>query len=90
MAARAALGFAQLLLVLSIAVFGPAWTLGYWQAWLYLVVFAGCAAAITVYLSRTDPELLRRRLSGGPTAEHEIVWTGMRPTAGRFVIAWFT
>jgi len=61
-AARAVLGFAQLLLVLSIAVFGPAWTLDYWQAWLYLVVFAGCAAAITVYLSRTDPELLRRRL----------------------------
>jgi protein-S-isoprenylcysteine O-methyltransferase Ste14 len=37
----------------------------------FLVLFAGSASAITWYLQRNDPELLRRRLAAGPRAEKE-------------------
>src|SRR5512133_1845247 len=37
----------------------------------YLAVFVGASFVITLYLLRNDPALLRRRLSGGPTAEKE-------------------
>lgn len=87
--ARTVLGFVQLLLVLDLAVFAPAWTLDYWQGWLYLAVFAGCVVAITVYLSRADPELLRRRLSGGPTAEHETTQKLIQLVAGVAFIGLF-
>jgi protein-S-isoprenylcysteine O-methyltransferase Ste14 len=69
--ARTVLGFGALLVALGAALFLPAGTFDYWQAWVYLLVFGGSAAAITVYLGRHDPALLQRRVSGGPTAEHE-------------------
>src|SRR4051812_6604136 len=71
LAARTVLGFAQLLLVLGLSLFGPAWTLDFWQAWLYLSVFAGSVVVVTSYLWKTDRELLQRRLRAGPAAEHE-------------------
>jgi hypothetical protein len=37
----------QLIVAMAIAVFGPVWTLEYWQAWAYLLVFVGSAAIIT-------------------------------------------
>jgi hypothetical protein len=42
--------------------FVPAWTLGYWQPWLFLGVFGGSMLAITLYLMRNDPKLLARRM----------------------------
>ncbi len=63
------LGFAFLMLVLALALFLPAGSLSYWQAWAYLAVFAACTILITAYLIRYDPELLARRVRGGPTAE---------------------
>src|SRR5262245_31531579 len=47
----------------------PAWSLRYWEAWVYVVVFGGSAAVITVYLQRHDPVLLQRRVTAGPAAE---------------------
>jgi protein-S-isoprenylcysteine O-methyltransferase Ste14 len=64
-------GFAQLAIALALILFGPAWTLAYWQAWVYLGVFLGAAALITVYLWQRDPELLARRVAAGPAAEKE-------------------
>jgi protein-S-isoprenylcysteine O-methyltransferase Ste14 len=49
----------------------PAGTLHYWEAWSFLAVFFVPSIAITFYLMKTDPELLRRRLRGGPTAEKQ-------------------
>jgi protein-S-isoprenylcysteine O-methyltransferase Ste14 len=49
----------------------PAGTLHYWQAWMYLSIFMGASALITVYLMRRDPALLERRMSGGPMAEKQ-------------------
>jgi len=39
LAAKTILGFATLVLLLAIALFAPAWTLAFWQAWLYLFIF---------------------------------------------------
>ena len=69
LAAKTILGFANLVLILAIALFVPSWTLHFWQAWLYLCLFAASSAAITVYLWMRDPALLARRVSAGPTAE---------------------
>lgn len=54
---------------LGALLFVPAWTLDYWQAWLFIVVFMTSANAIGLYLSLKDPELLERRKKIGPAAE---------------------
>ena len=66
---RAWLSLAILGLVLGLLLFVPAGTMRYWHAWIYLLLFVGMSAAITVDLMRHDPALLERRLKGGPTAE---------------------
>lgn len=47
LAAKTSVGFAGLILLLAIAAFAPAWTLHFWQAWLYLFLFASSSASIT-------------------------------------------
>jgi protein-S-isoprenylcysteine O-methyltransferase Ste14 len=69
LAAKSILGFANLILLLAIALFAPAWTFRFWQAWLYLFLFAASSAAITIYLWKRDRALLSRRVSAGPIAE---------------------
>ena len=64
-------GLVCLLLVMAALLFIPAWTLDYWQAWAFLVVFGVSALTITLYLMKKDPKLLERRVRGGPTAEKE-------------------
>jgi protein-S-isoprenylcysteine O-methyltransferase Ste14 len=70
---RAITGGASLLAVLALLLFLSSWSLSYWQAWLYLLVFAAATVGITLYLIDRDPELLERRLRAGPTAETERV-----------------
>ncbi len=60
--------------LVEFAVFGsllffPAGTLNYWQAWVFLVVVALWAWIPTIYLLRTNPIALQKRMRGGPTAE---------------------
>jgi protein-S-isoprenylcysteine O-methyltransferase Ste14 len=50
-------------------IFLPAWTLDYWQGWVYFVAFATCTTLMTIYMAIYDKELLERRLRVGPTAE---------------------
>src|SRR5216684_716437 len=64
-------GLLLLLLVMAALIFIPAGTLAYWQAWIFLGVYFAASLAITVYLMIKDPELLARRMSGGPAAEKE-------------------
>jgi len=56
---------------MALLLFLPARTIHYWQAWLYLLIFTGSSLVLTLYLMKNDPALLRRRMSGGPTAERE-------------------
>lgn len=61
----AALGLAAFGLLL----FVPAGTLHYWQAWVFLAVFALSTWIPSVYLMRTNPAALERRMRAGPLAE---------------------
>jgi protein-S-isoprenylcysteine O-methyltransferase Ste14 len=65
-------GLANLIAVLALALFLPAWTFRYWQAWLFLATFTSSVMAITLYLMKKDPALLARRTQAGPVAEKEI------------------
>ena len=58
-------------ITMAALLFIPAGTFGYWQAWLFMAVFVGASATITVYLAIRDPKLLERRMNVGPTAETE-------------------
>ncbi|MFN8381830.1 MAG: isoprenylcysteine carboxylmethyltransferase family protein [Anaerolineales bacterium] len=55
--------------ILGLLLFIPAWTLNYWQAWVFIFVFTTSVNAIGVYLSIKDPALLERRKNVGPVAE---------------------
>ena len=68
---KAFAGLLQLFIAMCAMIFLPAWTLDYWQAWLFLVVFFVPPLAITIYLMKNDPKLLERRTTAGPGAEHE-------------------
>ena len=66
---RAWLSLAVLALIMGFLLFVAAGTVRYWQAWIYLLLFFGLSAVITLDLMRHDPGLLERRMKGGPTAE---------------------
>src|SRR5262249_23946209 len=68
---RASLGLIFLAIAMGLLLFVPAGTIRYWQAWGYLAVFFGASVLTTLYLMKKDTALLKRRLSGGPTAEKE-------------------
>ncbi len=59
--------------VLGLLLFLPAWTLNYWQAWLFILVFLTCITAIGLFLSINDPALLERRKKVGPATEQSPV-----------------
>src|SRR5450432_3640173 len=68
---KALSGLIWLTVILGISLFVPAWTLDFWQAWVYLFIFSGSSLAITLFLMRRDMELLKRRLKAGAAAENE-------------------
>jgi protein-S-isoprenylcysteine O-methyltransferase Ste14 len=57
------------LIVLSALVFLPAGTLNYWQAWVFIATFMVVTIFPSIYIARTDPAALQRRMHGGPRAE---------------------
>jgi protein-S-isoprenylcysteine O-methyltransferase Ste14 len=68
---RAWLALIVLGVVMGLLLFVPAGTVHYWQAWVYLSIFMGASALTTLYLIRSDPALLQRRMSAGPMAEKQ-------------------
>jgi protein-S-isoprenylcysteine O-methyltransferase Ste14 len=68
---RAFLALVALAVVMGLLLFVPAGTIHYGRAWIYLAIFIGLSSATTLYLTKNDPALLQRRMSGGPTAEKE-------------------
>jgi len=61
------LAFFQILL--ACLLFLSAWTLDFWQAWLFWAVFTAAQLTITLYFLSTDPHLIENRLKAGPRAE---------------------
>jgi protein-S-isoprenylcysteine O-methyltransferase Ste14 len=68
---RALAALLLLLVVMAALLLIPAGTLDFWQAWTFLAVYFASSLAITLYLMKTDPRLLARRMRGGPAAEKE-------------------
>ena len=56
-------------LLFGVLLFLPAGTLNYWQAWLFIAVFTATTAGPSIYWAVKKPEVLRRRMNAGPTAE---------------------
>ena len=69
--AQAWLSLVALAAVMGLLLFIPAWTIHYWQAWVYLSIFTGASFLTTLYLMKNDQALLKRRMRGGPTAEKQ-------------------
>jgi protein-S-isoprenylcysteine O-methyltransferase Ste14 len=57
------------LLVFVAMLFLPAGTLHYWQGWVFLAVFALSTWIPSIYLMRTNPAALERRMRAGPKKE---------------------
>jgi protein-S-isoprenylcysteine O-methyltransferase Ste14 len=57
------------LVAFGLMLFVPAGTTHYWQGWVFLAVFALSTCIPTVYLIRTNPAALERRMRAGPGAE---------------------
>jgi protein-S-isoprenylcysteine O-methyltransferase Ste14 len=57
------------LVAFGFILFGPAGTFHYWQAWLFIAVFTVVSLGPTIYLARTNPATLQRRMHAGPRAE---------------------
>jgi len=56
-------------IVAALLLFLPAWTLHFWQAWLFWTIFTTLQFVITLYFLLTDPHLIENRLKAGPRAE---------------------
>jgi protein-S-isoprenylcysteine O-methyltransferase Ste14 len=69
---KAIRGLLLLIVIMAALLFIAAGTLDYWQAWTFLTVYFASSVAITLYLIEKDPNLLARRMSGGPFAEKAI------------------
>ena len=50
-------------------IFLTAWTLNYWQAWVFISVFAASSTIHGLILLKYAPDVLARRMKAGPTAE---------------------
>ena len=81
--------FAIGVIILGILLFIPAWTINYWQAWLFIVVFMISVNFIGLYLSLKDPELLERRKKFGPTTETSPTQKIIMSTALLSIVAMF-
>jgi protein-S-isoprenylcysteine O-methyltransferase Ste14 len=53
----------------AVLLFGPAGTLNYWQAWVFIAVFIVAVLVPSSYFAARDPAALQRRMKAGPTAE---------------------
>ena len=68
---KAFFGLVFLLVVMWIVLFLPAWTVDFFQAWLFWLTFSILTILITLYLLKKDIRLLEFRTRQGPSAETE-------------------
>ena len=64
-------GFLQLFIGLAVLLFLPAWTLDYWQAWIFLAVYSLSVLTVTLDLMKKNPKLLDRRINSNPGSEKQ-------------------
>ncbi|HJT92723.1 MAG TPA: isoprenylcysteine carboxylmethyltransferase family protein [Mycobacterium sp.] len=61
------------LVFFAVPLFWTAGTFDYWQAWVFIAVFAATSFGPSVYWALRRPDILRRRMRSGPTAETRTV-----------------
>ena len=64
-------GLIWLQIIMAVMLFAPAWTLHFWEAWFFWLLFSVLSAVVTFYFLKHDPGLVESRLKVGPTAERE-------------------
>lgn len=57
------------LAALGLLLFLPAGTLNYWQAWVFVATTLAATITPSIYIARTNPAAMERRMHGGPRAE---------------------
>ena len=57
--------------VLGLCFFLPAWSLKYWEGWLYILIIAVPVGVFGAYLFRNDPKLLERRMRTKETRKEQ-------------------
>lgn len=68
--AKALADFVTKLVIVSLLLFLPAWSLDFWEAWVFLFMFFLPQLLIIIYFLRKDPDLVKRRLKGRLFAEN--------------------
>jgi protein-S-isoprenylcysteine O-methyltransferase Ste14 len=68
---KALMGLVNLQVMLALLLFLPAWSLHFWEAWIFWMLFSASVLFITLYFVKHDPRLVERRLTVGPVAEPE-------------------
>ena len=69
LAIKSLLGLVNLAVLMCLAIFFPAGSIRYPEAWYYLLIFFTGVIAISIYIFITDKGLLQSRLKAGATAE---------------------
>ncbi len=69
---KALLGVLFTPLIFAVPLFLAAGGFDYWQGWVFVTVFSVATVVHTLYLLKFDPDLLRRRMKAGPTAEKRL------------------
>ena len=86
---RAFLGLGNLLVILVLLLFEPAWSLSYWEGWLFLLAFFLPVLLITLWFLEKDPGLIENRMRAGPAAEKERSQRIIQSFAGIFFVLMF-
>ncbi len=68
--ARALADFVKRLVIVSLLLFLPTWSLDFWEARVFLIMFSMPQLVIVIYFLRRDPDLVERRLKGRLFAEN--------------------
>ncbi len=67
---------------IALVIFVSAWSLRYWQGWLFWMVFSALVWWITLYFLRHDPHLIEARMKAGPSAEQQMTQKIIQAFAG--------
>lgn len=59
--------------LVGLLLFLPAGTFSYWQARVFIALFTAATILPSIYLARTHPAALQRRMHGGPRAENRTI-----------------
>lgn len=82
-------GLARVVLFIGLLIFVPAWSLDYWEAWLYLLILSVSLGLVRWYLLTHDPALAERRKNPGPKFETQKSQQVIQSIGGALICAIF-